>query len=223
MIPKAMAKSQYKNLRYDCVTVYVLPKWDTEKMEFVPDTWITDPDKGPDDLEKRYALSFTMCNEKSVRSHNNEKAKHGRSGAKEDELQITFYEVHGNKFYPDSDEKLKAQHCFLSEYDDLDQSKELLGTGIPELDNKIRIVFKLFLEKNGISCFTDPKDFDKGINQFKQQFEFCRGVAPTAETTSLTTPYLQLDCVGSFACDGFHFVFWFILLRELKLVEVIQL
>lgn len=188
LIPSTMAKSQYHDLTYDCVAIYILPKWDAEKQAFLPDAWMNG-DKAPEDLENRYALSFTLCNGKSVRSKDDLKSKKG--GKKGDELQITFYEVHGNKFYRDaSTGVLKAQHCFLSEYDDLDQTKDVTGKDIPPEDNNIRAAFKSFLEKNSIQCFTEPADFDKGIAQFKEQFELCRGVAPTAETSSLTEKYL---------------------------------
>lgn len=187
-VPKLMAKSQYHDLTYDCVAIYILPKWDTDKGGFLPDQWTNNSEEAPDDLENRYALSFTMCNGKSVRSKNDNRSKKG--GDKGDELQITFYEVHGNQFYKDEQGVLRARHCFLSEYDDLDQTKDVLDNDIPEPDNKIRAAFKSFLASNDISCFTDPQDFDKGIAQFKEQFELCRGVKPTAETCSLTAKYL---------------------------------
>jgi len=79
----------------------------------------------------------------------------------------------------------------LSEYDDLEQTKDVLGKDLPEADNQMRIAFKEFIEKNNITCFTEPSDFDKGVKQFKEQFELCRGVAPTEETISLTEKYLK--------------------------------
>merc|ERR1740139_238678 len=185
MIPGLMLKSQYHDLTYDCVAIYILPKWDMEKGEFVPDTWM-EKGEAPDDLENRYSLSFTLCNGKSVRSKNNEKSKNGKGGKKGDECQITFYEVHGNKFYRDEDGKLKVHHCFLSEYDDLEQSKDVLGKEIPEPEKKVLIAFKSYLEKNGITCFTDTDHFEKGIEQFKEQFLLCRGDKPSSKTTSLT-------------------------------------
>ena len=185
LIPGLMKKSQYHDITYDCVAIYILPKWDPEKGEFEKDTWM-ETGVEPDDLEDRYALSFTLCNGKSVRSKDNEKSTNGRGGKKGDDLTITFYEVHGNKFYRDEEGTLKARHCFLSEYDDLEQSKDVFGKDLPEPDNAIRVAFKSFLEKNKIECFTDVADFDKGIKQFKEQFELCRGVAPTRETSSLT-------------------------------------
>lgn len=189
-IPGLMAKSQYHDLTYDCVAIYVLPKWDLEKQAFLPDMWMN-KDEAPDDLEDRYALSFTLCNGKSVRAKKNTKGNlNGRGGEKGDDLQITFYEVHGNKFYRDADGKLKAQHCFLSEYDDLDQTKDVVGLDIPKADNQMRIAFKAFMEANDIACFTKPDEFDKGIEQFVEQFKLCRGVAPTSETCSLAPKYL---------------------------------
>jgi len=82
-----------------------------EKQEFFPDDGWMEGNFPPKDLENRYALSFTLCNGKSVRAKDNQNSKKG--GTKGDQLQNTFYEVHGNKFYRDAiNGSLQAKHFF---------------------------------------------------------------------------------------------------------------
>ena len=40
LIPGMMKKCALRNCTYDCVAIYVLPKWDMAKQEFITDTWM---------------------------------------------------------------------------------------------------------------------------------------------------------------------------------------
>jgi hypothetical protein len=189
MVPGMMKKCGMRNVTYDCVAIYILPEWDMEKQGFIPDTWMK-TGKAPENLEGRYALSFTLCNAQGTRSKDMKNNKNGRDGPKGETVICPFYEVHGNKISRGADGKLQVEHCLLSEYDDLKQETDLYGKPLPQEDNNMRIAFADYLAKTGVSCFTSPEDFDKGIAQFKEQFELATGESPTSANTSLLPPYL---------------------------------
>lgn len=189
LIPGQQAAGQNHNVTYDCVTIYILPNGDMRTQHFIPDTWMK-TGQAPEELENPYALSFTFCNSMAARSKDMPNNKNGKGGKKGDKLYIPFYEVHDNKFSRDKNGVLQARHCLLSEYDDLHQDKDVNGEDLPEPDINLRVAFKSYLEKMKITSFASPEDFDKGIRQYKEQFEMCRGEKCTAENSSLQPLYL---------------------------------
>ena len=99
-VPSLQRGFNQRNVTYDCVAIYVLPKWDMAKQAFIPDTWQTTGGPPPD-LENRYALSFTFCQSMGTRDKDYTDNKNGRNGPKDSDVYVPFYEVHGNKFSRD--------------------------------------------------------------------------------------------------------------------------
>ena len=50
---------EQRNVTYDCVAIYILPKWDMATQAFIPDTW-QGTGGPPPDIENRYALSCAL-------------------------------------------------------------------------------------------------------------------------------------------------------------------
>lgn len=188
-VPMLQRGFENRNVTYDCVAILILPKWDMGKQEFIPDTWQQAGD-APDDIENRYALSFTFCNCMGTRDKDYTNNKNGRNGTKGSTVYVPFYEVHGNKFSRDKSGKLQAHHVLLSEYDDLYQEKDVNGEALPTPDTNMRIAFKTFVEQNNIKCFDKPENFDQGIQQYKEQFELATGMQCDENNSSLVAPYL---------------------------------
>ena len=180
---------EQRNVTYDCVAIYILPKWDMATQAFIPDTW-QGTGGPPPDIENRYALSFTFCQSMGTRDKDYTANKNGKNGEKGSTTYVPFYEVHGNKFARDESGTLKAYHVLLSEYDDLFQEKDLDGVPLPTADSNMLVGFKKYLEANKISCFDKEEDFDKGVQQYKDQFELCRGVPCDEKNSSLVAPYI---------------------------------
>ncbi|MED5289363.1 MAG: hypothetical protein VX417_05175, partial [SAR324 cluster bacterium] len=107
------------------------------------------------------------------------------------DVYVPFFEVHGNKFSRDKNGKLQAHHCFLSEYDNLVQEKDVTGKTIPEAAKTLLNAFKTYVEQNDIWVFDTEGDFDKGIQQYKDQFQLTTGETCNAKNSSLKAPYVD--------------------------------